>query len=198
MSARLGATTDNTRPSDFLPNGYITPNAYADRFMHLLTSDEWKVLSYTMRRIFGFHKEGHQDRISLTQYQTGTVSKETGAQLDHGTGLSRKTVVAVLASLCRFKFIECVAPNDPRFDEGALYRLQIDSSKVDVAALEERACAVRQTNESRVAAARQKSLENRRRRGNSLSDSGVSDTPLSTDVPGVSDTRPPVCWAHTQ
>jgi hypothetical protein len=133
--------------------------------MHLLTSDEWKVLSYTMRRIFGFHKEGHQDRISLTQYQTGTVSKETGAQLDHGTGLSRKTVVAVLAALCRFKLIECVAPNDPRFDEGALYRLQIDSAKVDIAALEERARTVRQTNESRVAAARQKSLENRRQRG---------------------------------
>ena len=47
------------------PNGYRTLNDYADRYMHLLTSDEWKVLSYVVRRTFGF--QAREGRISLTQ-----------------------------------------------------------------------------------------------------------------------------------
>lgn len=180
--------------SPFIPNSFQTPNEYVDHFMHLLTSDEWKVLSYTVRRIFGFQQR--YDRISLTQYQTGTVSRETGEQLDHGTGLSRKTVVKVLASLCSFGLLARVAENDLQFNEGACYALQLDASKVGVAGLEERARATREANGRRVEKAR--ACSPRRKADDveevNLSDSGsVSDTLPLADV---SDTSPPVCETH--
>ena len=59
-----------------IPNGSRTLNDYADRYMHLLTSDEWKVLSYTVRRAFRF--QAREGRISLTQYQRGARGRDGG------------------------------------------------------------------------------------------------------------------------
>ena len=196
MSNRPAA--DSHRTPSFITNSYQTPNEYADRFMHLLSGDEWKVLSYTVRRIFGFQKR--EDRISLTQYQYGKRSKQTGEMLDYGTGLSRKTIIKVLASLCNFRLMVKLATNDPRLDEGACYALQTDSSKVDVEGLNDRVRGAREVNARRSQKAREKSLEGRRE-DVSLSDSGVSDTPPQADVsdtpPPVSETHHPWCAGHT-
>ncbi len=73
--------------SEFIPNSFQTPNVYIDRFMHLLTAEEWKVLSYAVRRIFGFQKRS--DRISLSQFMHGTRSTLNDVQLDYGTGLTK-------------------------------------------------------------------------------------------------------------
>src|SRR5512136_1982387 len=103
--------------SDFLlPNSYQFPNAYCDRLMYLLTPAEWKVLSYAVRRIFGFQK--FQDRISLSQFIHGTVSVKDDKPLDHGTGLSRPNVIVCLESLIRYRLITKLADSDPVKKDG--------------------------------------------------------------------------------
>lgn len=164
--------------SDFIPNAFQTPNAYADQFMHLLTSDEWKVLSYACRRIYGWRENrvlGY-DRISLSQFEDGVVKGET--RLDHGTGLSRPTLTKILDRLLAFGFLIIVEENDPRKKEGACYALQTDPAKIDRAALEQRA------EEKREQAV--KRTTNARLSPNRLS--SVSHTPAFDSLP-LSDTE---------
>lgn len=119
--------------SKFLPNSFSTPNAYCDEYMYLLTPEEWKVLSYAARRIFGFQKR--QDRISLSQFCTGTRSTETGDVLDNGTGLSKPAVMKALGTLAQYGLIVKLADNNARTNEGDLWSLQLDSAQVDQAGL---------------------------------------------------------------
>jgi hypothetical protein len=180
-------------PSTFLPNSYSTPNDYADQFMHLLSGEEWKVLSYTVRRIFGFQKR--QDRISITQYQQGTPADE-GGFLDHGTGLSRPTIIKALSTLCSFGLMVFVAPNDIQFNEGDCYALQLDPSKVDVDAMLARDAERRAANSRRTSKARTlspKTTKNTHTPGKSdLSDPGMSHLPANDLQAGQSDIPTPV------
>jgi hypothetical protein len=137
--------------SDFIPNSYSTPNAYCDRFMHLLTPAEWKVLSYTVRRIFGFNKR--QDRISLSQYTDGLVN-DKGDVLDRGTGLGRSTVMAAIAALIKYKLIIKLGDSNPTKNDGDLYALQMESDLVDVAGLLERVKSAQDNNRSKTNRAR--------------------------------------------
>jgi len=116
--------------SDFVPNSFQHPNLYVDGYMHLLTGEEFKVLTYAVRRIFGFNKR--QDRISLSQFVSGTVSRDDGRQLDNGTGLSNQTVRRCLAVLTKANLVKKIADNDPKINEGTLYALELDSKKVDL------------------------------------------------------------------
>jgi hypothetical protein len=118
--------------SDFIPNSYQTPNAYLDKFMAFLTPEEWKVLSYFTRRIFGFGKR--QDNIACSQIMDGIVAK-SGERLDYGTGLGMQSVKSAIKSLIAFRLIVEVAKNDPHNNRGPLYSLQLDSGLVNEAAM---------------------------------------------------------------
>lgn len=137
--------------SDFIPNSFQTPNTYVDEFMHLLTAEEYKVLSYASRRIFGFQKRA--DRISLSQFAEGKEYDGDGAR-DYGTGLNKTTIRKALDGLIRFGLIEQIAENDPLKNEGARYRPQLDSSKVDHGGLRARRAVARVKAAARTETAR--------------------------------------------
>jgi hypothetical protein len=119
----------------FIPNSFQTPNAYVDQFMHLLSGPEYKVLCYLVRRIFGFQKR--QDRVSMRQITSGIRNRE-GDFLDHGTGLSVAGAHTALQGLIENGLVRKVATNNIN-NEGILYELQLDPSRVNVAGLEQRA-----------------------------------------------------------
>jgi hypothetical protein len=130
--------------SILIPNSFQTPNAYIDRFLHLLTAEEWKVLSYAVRRISGFDKA--QDQISLSQFVGGATLKD-GTIRDYGTGLSRAAVVKALAGLTTYRLLIAVQPGG--HIEATTYGLQLDYAQIDQAGLEARLEAQRTTNRKR-------------------------------------------------
>ena len=114
--------------SKFLPNSYQVPNWYTDRYQGLLLPNEWAILTYAMRRIFGFQKRS--DRISLSQFSSGVQNKD-GEKLDFGTGLSEATCRKYLKRLKKYNLVIEVEPNDSKKNEGALWSLQLDSELVN-------------------------------------------------------------------
>lgn len=136
----------------FIPNSFQTPNAYVDDLMYLLTSSEWKVLSYTVRRIFGFQKRA--DRISISQYIEGTLDRDAEKYYDHGTGLSKHTVIKALDDLVKFGIMRVVSENNPKTNNGREYSLTTDPSTIDFFALNSRALEVAKSNAKKAAIAR--------------------------------------------
>ena len=121
--------------SEFIPNSTTFPNVFTDQYMDLLTSNEWKVLSYLVRRTFGFHKLS--DSIAFSQFCTGITTRD-GKRLDGGTGLSEAAVKNALANLVTFGLVVREQENDPAKNEGVLWRLQLEDSAVNVTGLKER------------------------------------------------------------
>jgi hypothetical protein len=121
--------------SKIIPNSFQTPNYYVDVLMELLTPEEFKVLSYASRRIFGFQKR--KDRISLSQFTTGTTNDDN-EKLDTGTGMSINTVRKCLASLSKYGIIRKIAPNNPKQNKGDMWTLELDIEKIALAELEVR------------------------------------------------------------
>jgi hypothetical protein len=117
-----------------LPNSFQTPNIYVDDIMYLLTPEEYMVLSYACRRIFGFRKR--QDHISLSQFTDGTTSKASKLKLDHGTGLNKMTVQKAIASLKQYGLLIEITPPDKLKNIAAEYSLQEDIDQVDFLGLE--------------------------------------------------------------
>lgn len=86
------------------------PNAFVDEYAHVLTSDEFKVLTFITRRILGFHnsREIRRNKISLSQIHGTIKAKNKKGEfgiVSFGVGLSRPTVIKCLESLEKFKFI---------------------------------------------------------------------------------------------
>lgn len=141
------ANTENIQRSvvlDKMKYYYATPNEYVDRIMPYLTSDEWKVVSYACRRVFGFHKE--EDRISISQFTIGAMMYDESGYRDRGTGLSKGAVTKCLVFLNEVGIMEMIAKNNPRANKGVLWRLELDYDKVNMRALEERLARKRQAN----------------------------------------------------
>lgn len=92
--------------SKIVPNSFQTPNAYVDEAMHLLTPEEYVVLSFIDRHILGWQEKVMERKgvISLTMIVEGYQSKKTGRWF-HGTGLSRPTVNKCLDALTCYGFI---------------------------------------------------------------------------------------------
>ncbi len=116
-----------------LPNSFQTPNAYIDDLLALLSPEEFKVLIYAARRIFGFNR--HADHISLAQFCEGTRGAD-GRHLDYGTGMNIKTVRAALATLCGFGVL--LRQGEGGGAEAAMYELQLDADAINWAGLEAR------------------------------------------------------------
>lgn len=115
-----------TSSIDFIPNSTMTPSVYFDKIMPLLTPAEWKVLSYLIRRTYGFRKD--RDRVSLSQITDGIVRAD-GTPLDYGTGLSIPTARKALRGLLKYKLVSKLRANNKK-NQGTEWGIQMDSSKV--------------------------------------------------------------------
>jgi len=118
------------------PNTTQYPNWLIDQVMGLLTGNEWKVLSYIVRRTYGWRKDS--DTISLSQISQGNgkLSKETRQAVEIGTGIRRQqTISAALRVLCEGTNLVI----RKRTGRASVFRLNLDASIVDLAWLEERA-----------------------------------------------------------
>ncbi len=105
------------------PNTTQIPNVYLDHFLADLSGNEFKLLMYLSRRIFGFHKES--DNISLGQMLHG-IRRRNGEQLDYGTGLSKPTLLRALKELQEKGLVIAEQRKDPvRGDVATNYRLRI-------------------------------------------------------------------------
>lgn len=122
--------------------------------MWLLTGDEQKILLYTARRIFGFHKE--RDNISLSQFSDGITSR-SGQTLDHGTGMNRSAVINALSILTACRII--LEVEDGHSQAGKCYSLQLDSEQIDLAPLQTRRQEKHEIGQRRTEKARQASQQ---------------------------------------
>ncbi len=170
--------SDLEHDEDLKPKFFMTPNIYVDVLMPLLTPEEFMVLMFAVRRTLGFHKR--QDRISLSQFCTGTV--KYGEAKDDGTGLSVNSVRNALKKLEQYKILTKVEDNNPLTNEGSLYEIQFSSKVIEWNELEKRYDEWRAASAKRVA----KGVETRRRM-NPLSyddTGGVSsdDTPQNDQI----------------
>jgi len=176
--------------SKIIPNSFQTPNAYIDEFMAFLTPEENVVLTYTARRIFGFHKD--EDRISLSQYAEG-IKAHDGSILDYGTGLNKKAVRRALDALIAFGLIIEVEPYVIETSTPACYALQLDPEKIDSSGLHARRAARVAMDSRRTAKGRNVATLNRAERSDpSVSDNTPPVLSHTTAPPVLSDTTPPV------
>jgi hypothetical protein len=121
------SSKDNEPPWRFhgvtSPNTTQVPDQYLDELLSRLSGAELKVLLYITRRTFGFKKDS--DNISLSQLLTGIRTRD-GRILDHGTGLSKKTLLQALTSLQEMNIVFAERrQSDERGNEPTTYRLNI-------------------------------------------------------------------------
>lgn len=112
------------------PNTTQVPDQYLDELLTILSGAELKVLLYITRRTFGFKKSA--DNISLSQMLHG-ITTHGGQILDHGTGLSKKTLLAAIKSLTDKEIVltERRQSAEKGF-EATTYRLNIVATTVGV------------------------------------------------------------------
>lgn len=101
------------------------PNQVFDELLADLSGAEWKVLSYIMRRTYGWHKDS--DDLGLKQLTDGVRG------VDRGTGLSKSTVAVALKSLEEWGLIERQHNRDEeRGDLPTTYRVRLsDTGRVE-------------------------------------------------------------------
>lgn len=110
------------------PNGTLVPDDVFDVLAPRLGEAELRVLLYIIRRTFGFKK--HSDAISLGQLTDGIRARD-GRILDHGTGLSRKGVVAGIKGLLHKGIITVERRADDRGENHInIYSLRFKSGVV--------------------------------------------------------------------
>lgn len=169
--------------SAFIPNSFQHPNAYIDLYAAFLTGEEAKVLTYTIRRIIGFHKR--QDRISLSQYTDG-IHTEEGKALDYGTGLSKGAVRKALAELIKYGLMVEVSPAEPKKNLPPAYALEWESEKVNFEGLRARAEAKKRANTKRTKKARKTARE----APPSVGQTGYTPVCATDEPPSVGQTSP--------
>ena len=116
------------------PNNTQVPDELFDELMVHLSGAELKVLLYVIRRTYGFKRES--DNISLSQMLTGIVKRD-GTRLDHGTGLSKPTLLSAIRSLVQKGMIVPERRRSTeRGDEATTYRLHLVGAPESTAAAE--------------------------------------------------------------
>ena len=89
--------------------------------MAFLSGAEVKVMLYIFRRTLGFKR--YEDNISLNQLLNGIVRRD-GTRLDHGTGLSKSTLVNAIRGLVEKNLITVeLRQSDDRGNEPTTYHL---------------------------------------------------------------------------
>ncbi len=102
------------------------PDELLDDIMPYLSGAEWKVLSYIVRKTFGWKKQ--YDYISTSQLERGIRNRETGEVVDRGTGLSRPTICKAIQLLEAKRLIIVIRQQAPDGDaEVNCYRLRMAS-----------------------------------------------------------------------
>ena len=110
-------------PGYAIPNTTQIPDEFLDYHMAFLSGAEVKVMLYIFRRTLGFKR--YADNISLNQLLTGIVKRD-GTRLDHGTGLSKSTLLNAIKSLVEKKLIIVEQrQSDARGNEPTTYKLNL-------------------------------------------------------------------------
>ncbi len=129
-----------------IPNSWQTPNDFMDKYNPLLSSEEWRVLSFACRHIFGWHDkiDSRMRRMSLSFFEKGFGSFP-------GCGLKRAAIIRALDGLSTYGLIQKVGPAT---QEGQLWKLPLLESEIDFAGLlarhdEKAQKAVSRTNQAR-------------------------------------------------
>jgi len=157
-------------------NSFQTPNSYVDTAMGMLTSEEYKCLSFATRHILGWQDKVSKRRgfISLNMFEHGYVSAK--GVVFGGTGLTRPTVLRATDELTRLLFLLKIG--EPT-QEGQEWEL---GDEPNFAALAERYESRKQLRRGQTAKAREAKQEG-----------GLSDIPPSgglLDIPeGVTPTN---------
>jgi hypothetical protein len=113
-------SSDN-KNNRMIPNSTQMPNVMLDEWLAALSGSEWKVVCYIARHTYGFGKDA--DSISQSQLLQG-IRKRDGTHLDHGTGLSEKTLKkAIDALLDQGKIERERRRSTDRGNEPTVYRL---------------------------------------------------------------------------
>lgn len=139
------------KTNSFIPNSYSTPNDFVDQLMHLLQPNEWVVLSFICRHIFGWQNKiaSRTAAISLNMLEKGF---EMNGHAYHGCGLSRPTISAVLGVLLKYRIIEKVGEASERGQE---YRIPESDASLDYAGLKLRVDEKLTANQKRTTKARE-------------------------------------------
>lgn len=137
---------------NFVRYSFQTPNQYVDDVMSYLTGEEYKVLSYAVRRILGFQKR--QDHISISQFTHGVKKPDGSGNYDKGTGLCVSTVKKCLANLTNFGLMVRIARNNRNTNKGDLWALQWEVEGINLAALKARQEQKSRANASNITKAR--------------------------------------------
>jgi hypothetical protein len=152
-----------------VPGWYMAPNAFIDYGMQYLTGDEFKVLSFMTRHIYGWHDKPER---SVSQISLSMI--ENGYGKLGGTGLSRNTIRKCLAKLVEYGFLKRLVGRDET--NGAWWSIS-DSMSFDK--LIERRKLRKEVNRKRTAKGRVAAAEKRAREAGLISetDLGLSDNP---------------------
>src|SRR5438093_9298581 len=109
-------------------SGYTAvPNWFLDEWLPDLSHAALSVLLYVCRRTSGFGKGS--DRVSLNQFCNG-ITKADGTHLDHGTGLSKRSVLRGATELEKLGLIVRERRRMPQAGlQATIYRLNRPTSK---------------------------------------------------------------------
>jgi hypothetical protein len=106
-----------------------------DALFDLLSANEWKALSYAVRRILNFQdkKEKGYDTIAQSQFIKGQFHYQTRERLSYGCGLREAALGTALKGLRDYGVMIRIAKYNYRAPDskGDVYKLQRDCEKID-------------------------------------------------------------------
>jgi hypothetical protein len=170
--------TDKTEKNpSYVINTFPSFNAHVDEAMQYLTGDEYKILTFAQRHIYGWKDDDPSKgkSISLSMFEKGFTTK-TGKHYG-GTGLGRKTIINNLVRLVKYGLLVELGKPTPK---GQIYTIgqnpDIHGLANDEQSLERQ--AANKQRAAKMTAARVAKYE-----GGSSHDTGSSDDTGSSHEP---------------
>lgn len=112
-------------------NWFRLPNEWTNITARMKSLAELKVVEYVLRHTWGYHEYGMAKKISISEFMHGR-RREDGSRIDHGTGLSNRSVIDGLRNAVQDGFL--VEEVDDR-DKGRIqksYQLRMRELQSDV------------------------------------------------------------------